>query len=174
MPGSTPGRWIDMTSIPEPIYCTTAQLVAELEVGSDAVPDNAVATRTIEDAEDLIDRMLGGWFWGPNEQTGRKVTQGDVMPWQWSKLTRATVKLAARLYRDPSVLDQVYQTISGPDFSASGPKGGALVKMIGVQVLALLDDSGLRRIAGRATQGRGRRRKPGYERFLTATRHDGT
>lgn len=158
----------------EPYYCTTAELVAELEVGEGTVPDDTIAIRAIQDAEDLIDRLLGGWYWGPNELTGRKVTQGDVMAWQWSKLQRATVKLAARLYRDPSVLEQVYQVVSGPDFTASGPKGGALVHMIGVHVLSLLDDSGLRRIAGRSRQGRGPRIKGTYERFLRATRHDGT
>lgn len=163
-----------MTTIPEPIYCTAAELRAELEAQNGPSLDDAAAIRAIEDAEDLIDRLLGGWYWGPNEESGRKVTQGDVMPWQWTKLTRATVKLSARLFTDPSVLDQVYASVRGPDFSATGPLGGALVKMIGVQVLALLDDSGLRRIAGRARQGRGRSIKPGYERFLTATRHDGT
>jgi hypothetical protein len=158
----------------EPYYCSTEELRGELEVGEGTVPDDTIAKRTIEDAEDLVDRMLGGWFWGPNELTGRKVTEGDVMAWQWAKLKRATVKLAARIYRDPSLLDQVYEAIRGPDFSMQGPKGSALVHMIGVQVLALIDDSGLRRIAGRSRQGRGRRIKGTYERFLTATRHDGT
>jgi hypothetical protein len=163
-----------MTVTPEPIYCTVEELRAELELDSEAVPDDGMAKRAIEDAEDIIDRILGGWFWGPNEDTGRKVTQGDVMAWQWTKLTRATMKLSARLYRDPSLLEQAYESESGPDFSHSGPKGGALVTMIGVQVLALLDDSGLRRIAGRSTQGRGHRYRAAYERFLAATRHDGT
>jgi hypothetical protein len=158
----------------EPYYCTTEELRAELEVGEGTVPDDTIAKRTIEDAEDLVDRMLGGWFWGPNEQTGRKVTEGDVMSWQWAKLKRATVKLSARIYRDPSLLEQVYEATRGPDFSMQGPKGGALVHLIGVQVLALIDDSGLRRIAGRSRQGRGKRIKGTYERFLTATRHDGT
>lgn len=163
-----------MTVTPEPIYCTTAELVTELEVGEGAVPDDAIARRAIEDAEDLIDRVLGGWYWGPNEQTGRKVVQGDVMAWQWTKLTRATVKLAARLYRDPSLLEQSFEATRGPDFSVQGPKGGALVRIMGVQVLALLDDSGLRRIVGRANKGRGHRYRQGFERFLSATRHDGT
>jgi hypothetical protein len=163
-----------MTELTEPIYCTAAALRTELALNEAALPD-AAATSKIQDAEDVIDRMLGGWFWGPNEQTGRKVTQGDVMPWQWAKLTRATVKLAARLYNDPSRLEQIYEITRGPDFSAQGLKGGALVHIIGVQVLALIDDSGLRRIAGHARQGRGRRGIKGtYERFLTATRHDGT
>ena len=163
------------TSAPptEPYYCTIAELRTELGLSEGALPD-ATATARIEDAEDLIDRLLGGWYWGPNEATGRKVTAGDVMSWQFSKLTRATRKMAARLYRDPNLLDQVYESVRGPDFSMTGPKGGALVRMLGVQVLALLDDSGLRRIAGRSRQGRGRRIKAGYERFLTATRFDGT
>lgn len=160
-------------TITEPIYCTVTELRTELQVDESALPE-AAAIRVIEDAEDMIDRLLGGWFWGPNEETGRKVTQGDVMGWQWAKLSRATTKLAARFHTTPGALDQVYQSVSGPDFSMSGPKGGALVSLIGVQVLALLDDSGLRQIAGRATQGRGRRLRAGYERFLRATRHDGT
>jgi hypothetical protein len=164
-----------MTTLAEPIYCTVAELVAELEAQeASGIPDTTRAIRQIEDAEDLIDRLLGGWYWGPNEETGRKVTQGDVMSYQWAKLTRATVKLAARLYQQPKLLDQVYQAVRGPDFSFTGPKGGALVTIIGVQVLALLDDSGLRRVAGHARPGRGRGIRAGYERFLTATRHDGT
>src|ERR1035437_673958 len=163
-----------MTVETEPLYCSTAELVPEFEVDSETIPDDAVALRTILDAEDLIDRILGGWYGTPNEQTGRKVTKGDVMAWQWSKLPRATVKLAVRLYNDPSVLEQIYEATRGPDFSMQGPKGGALVHMIGVQVLALLDDSGLRRIAGRGRAGRRYRIKPAYQRFLAATRHDGT
>lgn len=157
----------------EPYYCTSNELRTELGLNAEALPD-PIAIAKIQDAEDLIDRLLGGWAWGEEESTGRKVVQGDVMPWQWAKLIRATVKLSARIYQQPDLLDQTYQTVSGPDFSFSGPKGGALVHMIGVQVLALLDDSGLRRIAGRARQGRRHRIKGTYERFLRATRHDGT
>jgi hypothetical protein len=155
-----------MTTLTEPIYASVEELQAELADGP--VPDGAAATRVIQDAEDVIDRFLGGARWWPEETTGRKVVQANVLPWQWAKLTRATVKLAARLYRDSTLLtEQAFETIRGPDFSATKPSGGAAVRLLGIQVLALLDDSGLRQLAGRARQG-GRRRgmRPDYERFL--------
>lgn len=172
-----PGAAVTMTTLTEPIYATVAELRAELATAEGVVPDDAAATRALQDAEDLIDRFLGGWHWWPDETTGRKIVQGDVLAWQWSKLTRATVKLAGRLYRDPSLLsEQSYEVINGPDFSASKPNGGAAVRILGVQVLALLDDSGLRHLAGRARAGSRRRYgiKGTYQRFLEATRHDGT
>lgn len=154
----------------EPIYTTEAALEAELN-GVDM--PTATAVGLIQDAEDLIDRALGGW--PPDETTGRKIAQGDVEAWQWAKLSRATVKLAARLYRNPGLLSSpAYRSVSGPDFSFSGPQGGGAAQIFGVQVLALLDDSCLRRIAGRAVTGGWRHRKPEYDRFLNATRHDGT
>lgn len=161
-----------MTTIPEPIYCTSDELRAELNL-DDEVLDDAEATRVIQDAEDIIDRFLGGWSLDGQEETGRKVLQIDVEPWQWAKLTRAAVKLAARFYTEPSVLEQFYQETKGPDFSVSGPKGGTLVRMLGVRVLALLDDSGLRRLAGHARAGRRNPIRQTYTRFLERTRFTG-
>lgn len=152
-------------------YATPTELRAALDVDQNVL-DDAAATALILDAEDLIDRVLGGW--PPDETTGRKIVQGDVEAWQWAKLGRATAKLAARLHRDPGLLSSpVYRSVSGPDFSFVGPQGGGAGQVFGVQVLALLDDSGLRRVAGRAVTG-SPRRKPEYDRFLSATRHDGT
>lgn len=153
-------------------YATPTELRAHLDVDQNGLAD-AAATALILDAEDLIDRVLGGW--PPDETTGRKITQGDVEAWQWAKLTRATVKLAARLHRDPGLLTSpAYRSVAGPDFSFSGPQGGGAAHTLGVQVLALLDDSCLRRLAGRAVTGASGRTAPEYERFLHATRHDGT
>lgn len=120
---------------------------------------------TIENAEDVIDDLLGRPTSDP-ATTGRKVVQTDVEAWQWAKLKRATIKLAAALWANPNLVGgRRWRSESGPDFSFSGPQGS----QVGGQVLALLTASGLRHLAGRATRGR-----RSYESFFAATRHDGT
>lgn len=126
----------------------------------------------IEDAEDIVDSLLGAWPPDADASTGRKVIQTEVEPWQWNKLTRATTKVAARLYGDSGILDNAqWSSVSGPDFSLSGPLGGQAVRVIGTQAAVLLDDSLLRRLKGRARPGSPRGR---YASFFNATRHDGT
>src|SRR5262249_32343010 len=141
-------------------------------VDSVALPDGA-AIPLIQDAEELIDRLLGGWTsW--DLTTGREVRQGDVEGWPWLKLGQATAKLAARMFQDPELLSVLYESERGPDFAQAGPSGGVLAHVFGVQVMALLDNSGLRRLAGRARPGRRVYVREKYRRFLAATRHDGT
>lgn len=129
----------------EPYYTTAANLNTEL----DTTLDGARAVALIQDAEDLIDELLG--FWPIDEDTGRKIVEDQVEAWQWEKLGRATLKLAAKLYRQPELVDGLqYKSISGPDFSFSGPVGSAL----GRQIIGLLNDSDLRRLTGRAKSDR--------------------
>jgi hypothetical protein len=151
-------------------YCTMQQLRDELGV-DDAVLSDRDATRLIVQAEDLIDDLLGGWGWPSDETTGRKISQGDVDAWQWSKLQRATWLLAADLQLNPAkYASQQFRTVSGPDFSFSGPQAGVLPR----HIVAVLDASGLRRLTGRAFPGARARMRADYARFLQATRHNGT
>jgi hypothetical protein len=103
--------------MPEPYYATADDLRAELDV-DDTVLSDAAAIKLIEDAEDVIDSMLGAR--PVDDTTGRKVVQADVESWRFVKLTRATVKVAARLSEDPTILTAQYTSVSGPDFSFSG------------------------------------------------------
>lgn len=152
-------------------YATATELRTELDVTALILTD-AAAEKLIADAEDLVDTMLGGWE--PDTTTGRKITQTDVETWQWAKLKRATVKVAANLHRNPGVLSSAqWDEVKGPDFWFVGRIGGPLAAIATPIVLALLDDSGLRRLAGRARSGPYRRRSE-FDRFLRATRHNGT
>lgn len=127
------------------VYYSTAALVrTELGYTSQQLSD-AAAEKVIEEAEDTIDALLGGWV--PDSTTGRKILQGDVEPWQWTKLRRATTILAAKLVLDPDLLGgQQWRSVSGPDFSFSGPLSGKLPG----RVTDLLTDSALRRLTGQA------------------------
>lgn len=148
--------------MPEPYYCTVAEF--EAETGATATGTKGIAT--IENAEDVIDDLLGRPTSDP-ATTGRKVVQTDVEAWQWAKLKRATVKLAAALWANPNLVGgRRWKSESGPDFSFSGPQGS----QVGTQVLALLNASGLRNLASRATRGRRLR----HESFFAASRHGGT
>lgn len=122
-----------------PFYATASQLRDELDI-DEAQLSNAQADRVLNDAEDLIDHLLGAR--SVDDTTGRKVVSADVESWQFTKLARATVKLAARLTRDPTLNERFYATISGPDFSRSGPLGSPW----GEDVEALLNASGLRQL----------------------------
>jgi len=149
----------------EPYYTTATALRTELGVDNTTLPD-ADALKIIQNAEDLVDELLGGW---PIDRTTlRKVVQANVEAWQWTLLGRSTVKLAAQLYRDPELARRrEWTNIKGPDFQVSGPAGGGIF----TDVLAPLNQSGLRNLTGRALPGT---RVTRYDRFLRATRHDGT
>jgi hypothetical protein len=150
--------------MPEPIYTDIATVNDELGV----ILDEDQATRLIVDAEDAVDSLLGGW--PPDRTTGRKIVETSVDSWQWALLRRATTKMAAVLYANPGLLtEQGWDSQSGPDFTVSGRSA----PRVGSHVIALLDQSCLRRIAGRAVSGPLGLR-PDYQRFLRATRHDGT
>lgn len=132
----------------EPYYTTAAALRTELGVTESVLP-NDEAVRLIESAEDLIDADLGVRKVDPT--TGRRVVESEVEAWQWAKLGRATAKLAAAIYRTPDLLaGPGWKSISGPDFSYSGPTGSRFGPTIG----ALLDQTGLRRLTTTMTRGR--------------------
>lgn len=131
----------------EPYYCTAAELRTYLNVSSGTLSDSA-AIVLIQDAEDWIDTLLGGW--PIDETTGRKILQADVLAWQWAKLGRATIKTAGAVYHDPTLLTvRRYRREKGPDFEVEDPLGGGAL----TPAVALLNASGLRRLAGRAVAG---------------------
>ena len=131
----------------EPYYCTAAELRTYLNVSSGTLSDSA-AIVLIQDAEDWIDTLLGGW--PVDETTGRKILQADVLAWQWAKLGRATIKTAGAVYHDPTLLTvRRYRREKGPDFEVEDPLGGGAL----TPAVALLNASGLRRLAGRAVAG---------------------
>ncbi len=131
----------------EPYYATAAELRTYLDVDDSTLSD-AAAIVLIQDAEDWIDTLLGGW--PVNETTGRKILQADVLAWQWAKLGRATVKTAGAVYHDPTLLTvRRYRREKGPDFEVEDPLGGGAL----TPAIALLNASGLRRLTGRAAAG---------------------
>jgi hypothetical protein len=153
--------------MPEPYYCTKDEVRTELAVDSSVLSD-AAALKLILQTEDLVDDLLGGW--PPDITTGRKILQANVDAWQWAKLNRATYLLAADVYANPArYTGQAFRSVSGPDFSFSGPLQGQVPRPI----LAVLDASGLRRLVGRTTPSRTRNRITA-DRFLSARRHNGT
>lgn len=144
-------------------YSTVQLLRDELLVDDDQLTDQE-AKRLILNTEDLVDDLLGGWQ--PDETTGRKIVQADVDAWQWTKLQRATTLLAAEIYRNPEALTgRSWRSVSGPDFSFSGPLRGTIPR----HIIAVLNDSGLRRLAGRATPGVGGL----AARFFASNRYQG-
>lgn len=159
--------------VTSPTYTTPAAVRAELGLTTETLPDET-ALRLISDAEDLVDGMLGAW--PVDETTGRKIVQADVEAWQWVKLGRATVLVARNLYRNPGVLSSTqWGSVKGPDFWFEKRIGGELAAILTRQVIAVLDASGLRRLAGRARPGsQHRSTRPEFDRFLPARRHDGT
>ena len=135
-------------------YTTPALLRAELDVDPDQLSD-ADATRIIQGVEDHIDDLLGGW--PPDDTTGRKILQADVEAWQWTKLRRAAVLLAAHAHTHPAARgERQYRRVKGPDFELEDPLSGP----VPASVLAPLNQSGLRRLSGRALPGGSRSRSP--------------
>lgn len=131
-------------------YATVAQLRAEPEVPDVAPPDDATLEALIEQASEQIDEWLGprGMI-TTGDAAGRLVDQDVVAAWQWTKLQRAVVRLAARLFATPDILTgSQWQSISGPDFSKSGP---APARRRIADVVAPLNASGLRVTGARAT-----------------------
>ena len=138
----------DVPATDGPAYSTPTAVRAVLGVNSTTLPD-ATADALIVQAEDWIDSMLGSWY--PDESTGRKILQADVLAWQWGKLTRAAALVAAALYSTPTLLTAAqYRKQAGPDFSVEDPQGGGAL----APALTLLNASGLRRLTGRAVAGR--------------------
>ena len=130
------------------VYATATELRSELDVNDTTLPD-AAAEALILEAEDFTDSLLGGW--PIDETTGRKIEQTDVEAWQWSKLKRAVLLLAVELYSTPTLLQRPrYRREKGPDFEFEDPLGGGVLS----RYVAVLNDSGLRRPGGRATNGR--------------------
>lgn len=127
------------------VYYSTAALVrTELGYSSQQLSD-AAAEKVIEEAEDAVDGLMGGWV--PSAATGRKIIEADVEPWQWNKLRRATTILAAKMVLEPDLLEgQQWRSVSGPDFSFSGPLTGRFPS----RVIDLLSDSSLRKLTGQA------------------------
>lgn len=119
-------------------YTTATAVRTELNVDSSTLPD-ADANKLIADAEDLVDQELGGRL--VDATSGRKVVQAQVEAWQWTKLGRATAKLAALLYLRPELgTTREWRNVRGPDFGSSGPVGS----VYGPVIVALLNATGLR------------------------------
>lgn len=129
---------------PGPGYATPAELRAEPEVPDTAT--DAELAPVIALAEDRIEDWLGARPRDP--ETGRLVVEADVEAWQWTKLRRATVRLAARLFENPDALTPSrYESVSGPDFSKSGPTS-PVAQIADVRIP--LNASGLRIMGARA------------------------
>ena len=150
------------------VYATADELRVQLGLDVGTFGDTAAEALILE-AEDFTDELLGGW--PIDETTGRKIVQANVDAWQWSKLHRAVLLLAVELYGTPTLLQRPrYRREKGPDFEFEDPLGGGILS----RYLVVLNDSGLRRIAGRARPGLYSRNRANAERFMRATRHDGT
>lgn len=130
--------------MPEPYYTTEAEVEAILAVSL----DTAVAVDLIQDAEDIIDQLLGNW--PVDDTTGRKIVEADVETWQWEKLGRATAKLAAKMYTDATISDGAnWDEMWGPDFKFKGAIGSTLPAI----VLDILNATQLRRLGVIASPG---------------------
>lgn len=121
-------------------YSTPGDVREELGLTSTQLTD-AAAAKLIAAAEILIDEALGAR--PVDEDTGRKVDPAAVEAWRWAKLQRASTLLAAEIHRRPEIRrGQRWRSVSGPQFSFSGPAGSELPD----EVEALLNQSGLRRL----------------------------
>lgn len=120
----------------EPVYTSASALREKLEVTAEVLSDDE-ALNLIETAEDLIDERLGA---RPiDEDTGRKVVPADEDAWRVEKLAKATLEVAAVIFRDPGVESrQRVRSVSG-DVSTSSPYGYAY----GERAQALINASGL-------------------------------
>lgn len=129
------------------MYATPTELRSALGVNSTVLPDEK-AEALLETGSDQIDRMLGAR--AINADTGRKVTESQVLAWQWSRIKRATIQIASTLYAKPDILtEQQFDRIKGPDFETQGPirKGSAI---FGDDVIDLVSGSCLGVYSGRA------------------------
>lgn len=117
-------------------YATPGDLRAKLGVDAEVLGD-VEAAEILSAAEDLIDDRLGNR--PVDEDTGRKVVPAEEDAWRVEKLAKATLEVAAVLYRDPGVESrQRVRSVSG-DVSTSGPYGPAY----GERAESLLSASGL-------------------------------
>ena len=136
----------------EPVYTTADDLRAALgDLPKEVLPD-AEAYDLIERAEDLIDERLGNR--AIDEETGRKVKLADYAdePWRADKLAKATLEVAAVIFRDPGVESrQRVRSVSG-DVSTSSPYGPAF----GERAQALLTASGFAQPFARVGRRRSR------------------
>lgn len=141
---------------------TDADMVRSLLGVSEASLSDERAAVLIADAEDLIDEALGARPVDPD--TGRKVVEADVETWQWAKLGRATAKLAAQIYSDPTVATgQRWRRQKGPDFEVEDPIGPGTSALGGLPVQTLLNQSGLARLTTTLSPpGGGTLRPPWY------------
>ena len=138
---------------------TDADMVRSLLGVSEASLSDERAAVLIADAEDLIDEALGARPVDPD--TGRKVVEADVETWQWAKLGRATAKLAAQIYSDPTVATgQRWRRQKGPDFEVEDPIGPGQGLLGGLPVQTLLNQSGLARLTTSVSSPAGSRVRP--------------
>lgn len=138
--------WVDPSPGDGLWYTTVAAVRAMPEVPDTAPPSDADLVARIIEAEDWIDEQLGPWDVDP--ATGRKISEAVIEPWRFAKLSRATARLAARLYANPSLLEpDRYESVSGPDFSRSKPRKPATRIP---DVIGPLNASGLRILSARA------------------------
>lgn len=134
-------------------YTTPTLLRAEIGTTETDLTDTA-AVKLILTAEDITDELLGRYE--TDETTGRKIVEADVDAWQWTKLQRFATLLAAYIHANPTITtDRQYRTISGPDFSFSGPLDSG--SWIPRSFISVLDQSRLRRLTTVAVSGRGSR-----------------
>lgn len=115
-------------------YITAEELRAEAEVPKAALSD-AKAAKLIRTAQTLVELALGR---GPRQasgpQEGRLIAEADVQPYQWENLKACVAVLAARIFRQPDLVAGGWESVSGPDFSRSGPMG----RIFGDEAAALL------------------------------------
>ncbi len=124
-------------------YATADELRAELGVDEAALSDEA-AERLLADAEDRVDALLGPRRVDP--ATGRKVDPLDaaIEDWQLGKLSRATVKAAARAHSNPDLATAAtHYRVKGPDFETQGPMRQDARGMVGEDAVALVAASRL-------------------------------
>lgn len=128
-------------------YTSPSALRTKLGVDISALGDEA-ASDLIEDAEDIVDGMLGAR--AVDAVTGRKVVEAQVLTAQFRKITRATLKVAAKLYEDASLGDRVrFRREKGPDFEVEDALGG----VFGTTIPNLVNSSGLAVLTTRASGG---------------------
>lgn len=131
----------------DPLYTTVEALRADPDVPDDL--DEAQATKLINSAEDLVDRLVGpGVHAGAD--TGRKLSPARLSADASDALSTITALLAAEEYADPATfLPPAGRSISGPDFSISDVAGNPVGVRLLERAAATLDAHGLRALGGR-------------------------